>query len=167
MSQAPMNARRVLFVCLGNICRSPLAEGAFRRAVEMRGLGADFEIDSAGSGDWHLGAPPDARAQRAAARRGIDISGLRARQTSAADMAAFDHILAMDRANHADLRRLAGARHAHKVRLLLEHCPQTELAEVPDPYYGEEGDFEHALDLIEAATDALLTHITAAPGKCK
>ncbi|MGR3983885.1 MAG: low molecular weight phosphotyrosine protein phosphatase [Gammaproteobacteria bacterium] len=159
-----MAARRVLFVCLGNICRSPLAEGAFRRAVESRGLGARYEIDSAGTGDWHLGAPPDPRAQRAGARRGIDISGLRARRASAADMAAFDHILAMDRANHADLLRLAGAPHRHKVRLLMEYCPRRELDEVPDPYYGGDAGFDRALDLIEVAADALLAHIEGAPG---
>ena len=150
---------RVLFVCLGNICRSPLAEGAFRRAVEARGLGAQFEIDSAGTGDWHIGAPPDARAQRAGARRGIDISGLRARQTSAADMAEFDHIVAMDRANHADLVRLAGARHRAKVRLFLQDCPQADEEEVPDPYYGDDAGFDRALDLIELAAEALLAQL--------
>ena len=95
-----MLVSRVLFVCLGNICRSPTAEGMFRKTVHSRGLDRQFEIDSAGTGDWHIGAPPDHRAQRAAARRGIDLSGLRARQADAADMARFDYIIAMDRDNH-------------------------------------------------------------------
>ena len=96
-----MPVHRVLFVCLGNICRSPTAEGVFRKTVEARGLHREFEIDSAGTGDWHIGAPPDRRARQAAARRDIDLSGLRARQTDAGDMAAFDYIIAMDHDNYA------------------------------------------------------------------
>jgi len=161
MTPAPPTVHRVLFVCLGNICRSPTAEGVFRRLVEARELGARFEIDSAGTGDWHLGAPPDRRAQHAAARRGIDLSGLRARQTSAADMAKFDYIIAMDRANHADLTRLAGARHRHKVRLLLASSPHLGRDEVPDPYYGGDPGFDRVLDLIEAASRDLLEYIVA------
>jgi len=144
-----VTVHRVLFVCLGNICRSPTAEGVFRAAVEARGLESRFEIDSAGTGDWHIGAPPDHRAQRAAARRGVDLSRLRARQIAADDMAKFDHIIAMDAANYADLTRLAGPRHRHKVRLLLADSALGE--EVPDPYYGGAAGFDRALDLIEAA----------------
>ena len=150
---------RVLFVCLGNICRSPTAEGVFRKVVESRGLDAGFEIDSAGTGDWHIGAPPDRRARDAAARRGIDLSGLRARQTGATDMAVFDYIIAMDRDNYADLQRTAGAQHQHKVHLFLDLSPNTELDEVPDPYYGGEQGFDQALDLIELACNDLLDHI--------
>lgn len=154
----PAAVHRVLFVCLGNICRSPTAEGVFRHAVEARGLGPQFEIDSAGTGDWHLGAPPDRRAQLAAARRGVDLSGLRARQVSAEDLARFDHIIAMDAANHADLTRLAGPRHRHKVRLLLAGAAA---GDVPDPYYGDRHGFDRALDLIEAACAELLDHLAA------
>ena len=147
---------RVLFVCLGNICRSPTAEGVFRKAVDARGLRNRFHIDSAGTGDWHIGAPPDRRAQHAAARRGVDLSQLRARQTSAGDMAKFDHIIAMDRANYASLTQLAGAQHRHKVRLLLDASPDIADDEVPDPYYGGAHGFDQALDLIEQACDDLL-----------
>ena len=156
-----MTVHRILFVCLGNICRSPTAEGVFRKAVESRGLAQRFDIDSAGTGDWHIGAPPDHRATSAAARRGIDLSGLRARQTHADDMAAFDYIIAMDRANYASLTRLAGAQHRHKVRLFLDLSPHIELDEVPDPYYGGEHGFDQALDLIEQASNDLLDHIVA------
>lgn len=154
-----MTVYRVLFVCLGNICRSPIAEGVFRKTVESRGLHRQFEIDSAGTGDWHIGSPPDRRAQRAAARQGVDLSGLRARQTSAADMAAFDYIIAMDRANYTSLTRLAGAQHRHKVHLFLDLSPDTDGDEVPDPYYGGDYGFDQALDLIEQACAGLLDHI--------
>ncbi len=159
-----MIVHRVLFVCLGNICRSPTAEGVFRKTVESRGLAGRFEIDSAGTGDWHLGAPPDHRAQRAAARRGIDLSGLRARRISAADLAAFDHLIAMDRDNHASLTRLAGAQHRHKVRLFLELSPGIDGDEVPDPYYGGEPGFDRALDLLEQASRDLHDHLSPADG---
>lgn len=155
----PATVHNVLFVCLGNICRSPTAEGVFRKIVESRGLARRFAIDSAGTGDWHIGAPPDERAQRAAARRGIDLSALRARQVDAADLAAFDYIIAMDCANRADLLRLAEARHRHKVHLFLDLSPNIDRDEVPDPYCGGEGDFEQALDLIEQASHNLLDHI--------
>ena len=156
-----MPVHRVLFVCLGNICRSPLAEGVFRKSVEARALDRahEFQIDSAGTGDWHIGAPPDHRAQHAAARRGIDLSGLRARQADADDMNAFDYIIAMDNANYASLRRLAGARHRHKVHLFLALCPDIDRDEVPDPYYGDAQGFDEVLDLIEQACEGLLEHI--------
>ena len=158
-----MPVHRVLFVCLGNICRSPLAEGVFRKSVEARALDKkfphEFKIDSAGTGDWHIGAPPDPRAQHAAARRGIDLSGLRARQADADDMNAFDYIIAMDHANYASLRRLAGARHRHKVHLFLALCPDIDRDEVPDPYYGDAQGFDEVLDLIEQACEGLLAHI--------
>ena len=154
-----MIVSRVLFVCLGNICRSPTAEGMFRKTVHSRGLDRQFEIDSAGTGDWHIGAPPDHRAQRAAARRGIDLSGLRARQADAADMARFDYIIAMDRDNHTSLTHLAGAQYRHKVHLFLDLSPGTDQDEVPDPYYGDEHGFDQALDLIEQASADLLAHI--------
>ena len=150
---------RVLFVCLGNICRSPTAEGVFRNAVHGRGLQRAFEIDSAGTGDWHIGAPPERRAQQAAARRGIDLSGLRARQVNADDLTRFDCLIAMDRDNYASLRRLAGAQHRHKVHLFLDFSPRIERDEVPDPYYGGEPGFDQALDLIEQASNDLLDYL--------
>ena len=154
-----MTVYRVLFVCLGNICRSPTAEGVFRQTVESRGLNQRFDIDSAGTGDWHIGSPPDSRAQSAAARRGIDLSNLRARQTSAADMAAFDYIIAMDRSNYVNLIHLAGEQYQHKIHLFLNLSPDCARDEVPDPYYGGDHGFDQVLDLIEQASKDLLDHI--------
>ena len=148
--------RRVLFVCLGNICRSPLAEGVFRALAEEAGLADGLVIDSAGIGDWHAGDPPDPRAQAAARSRGIDIGRQRARQVRAADFAAFDLLLAMDESNAEALRAIAPAPHAHKVRLLLDYAPELGLREVPDPYYGGDGGFAHVLDLVETAAGGLL-----------
>lgn len=154
-----MSVCRILFVCLGNICRSPTAEGVLRHLAAARGVAAHFEIDSAGTGDWHIGAPPDQRAQHAADRRGIDLSGLRARQTTAADSAAFDYLIAMDGDNYADLQHLAGAAHQHKVHLLLAFSARADRDDVPDPYYGGEQGFDLMLDLIERACDDLLDHL--------
>ncbi len=135
-------------VCLGNICRSPTAEAVLRRKLHAAGLGARVEVDSAGTGSWHIGSPPDARAQRHAARRGYDLSGLRARQVSADDFQRFDLILAMDRDNLADLQRLAPDEPARaELRLFAE-------VEVPDPYAGGPDGFERVLDLVEARCDA-------------
>ena len=161
----PLSVCRVLFVCLGNICRSPTAEGVFRKTVQSRGLDARFEIDSAGTGDWHINSPPDQRARRAAARRGVDLDALRARQISAADLAAFDYLIAMDRDNYADLQRLAGAQHQHKVHLFLSFSAGAERDEVPDPYYGGAQGFDQVLDLIERASSDLLDHIIKAQQK--
>ncbi len=152
---------RILFVCLGNICRSPMAEGVFRSELARRGLLERVEVDSAGTSDWHVGEPPDPRARRAAARRGHDISALRGRQATRRDMAAFDLILAMDRENLEHLKRLAGPEHAHKVRLFLEFAPQRVEDEVPDPYYGGEEGFEYVLDLLEEAARGLADHVEA------
>jgi protein-tyrosine phosphatase len=135
---------RVLMVCLGNICRSPTAEGVLRAKLHSAGLGRAVEVDSAGTGSWHVGSPPDARSQRHAARRGYDLSALRARQVSADDFHRFDLILAMDHDNLADLQRLApdGAVRA-ELRLFAD-------AEVPDPYSGGAEGFERVLDMVEA-----------------
>jgi protein-tyrosine phosphatase len=152
---------RILFVCLGNICRSPMAEGVFRSELARRGLDSLVEVDSAGTSDWHIGEPPDPRARRAAAARGHDISALRGRQATRRDMAEFDLILAMDRENLEHLRRLAGPQHAGKVRLFLEFAPDTPEEEVPDPYYGGEEGFEYVLDLLEAAARGLADHVEA------
>ena len=130
---------RVLFVCLGNICRSPLAEAAFR--VEAARIGLNAEADSAGTGDWHRGEPPDRRAIAAARRHGVDISDLRARQVQPEDFERFDHIIALDGENLADLRaiRLEGSR--ARLSLLLDHVPGREGEAVADPYYGDDSDF--------------------------
>lgn len=130
----------VLFVCLGNICRSPLAEAAFRAEAERIGL--DAEADSAGTGDWHVGNPPDRRAQAAALRNGVDISGLRARQVCAEDFRRFDHIVALDESNLRNLKTLrpTGARAA--LSLLLDHVPGRGGQAVADPYYGDDAGFD-------------------------
>ncbi len=151
---------RILLVCLGNICRSPMAEGVLRRMAEEAGLDDALIIDSAGTGDWHVGHPPDQRALAAISKRGIDISDLRARQVGPEDFARFDLLLAMDRDNRADLLDMAPTpEDARKVRLFLDFAPETGVAEVPDPYYGGRQGFETVLDLIEAASRGLLDHI--------
>ena len=133
-------AVRVLFVCLGNICRSPLAEAAFRAEAER--LSLDVEVDSAGTGDWHVGHPPDRRARAVAARNGVDIGHLRARQIHAGDFDRFDHIVALDAANLADLLNLRPPQARAHVSLLLDHVPGREGEAVADPYYGEDSHFD-------------------------
>jgi protein-tyrosine phosphatase len=150
---------KVLFVCLGNICRSPMAEGVFRKLLEREGLAHRVEVDSAGTGDWHRGAPPDPRAREAAGRRGVDISGQRARQAKRGDFERFDYVLAMDRDNHADLGGIAPPGREDRLRLFLDFAPGLEARDVPDPYYGGPAGFETVLDMIEAAAEGLLAHI--------
>ena len=154
-----MAAQRILFVCMGNICRSPTAEGVFRHLINQSGVEDRFEIDSAGTGDWHTGSAPDNRAQQAARARNIDLSTLRARQVRADDFVYFDTIIAMDKDNRDRLEDLAGEAHQHKVRLLLEFLDHTEELEVPDPYYGGETGFDRVLDLIEEACEQLLSKL--------
>ena len=154
---------KVLFVCLGNICRSPTAEGVFTRLVTEAGLEERIVIDSAGTGDWHVGLPPDERASEAAARRGYDLSALRARQVSASDFAGFDYILAMDEENVQALKALAPKEHAHKVRLFTDFS-STPTGAVPDPYYGGADGFERVLDLVEDAARGLLGHLRECAG---
>jgi len=150
---------RVLFVCLGNICRSPMAEGVLRKLVEEAGLADRVEIDSAGTHAYHVNEPPDPRAQAAAARRGIDISRLRGRQVQREDFARFDYILAMDEENYAHLQARCPPGHAHKTRLFLEYATRATTRVVPDPYYGGESGFDRVLDLIEDAAAGLLAEI--------
>ena len=150
---------RILFVCLGNICRSPMAEGLFRRELERRGIDHLVEVDSAGTGSWHIGEPPDERAQRAIARRGVDISGLRGRQVKRADLDAFDLILAMDAENLSDLMALADEEQMQRIRLFMEFAPAMGTREVPDPYFGGEEGFEHVLDLLQEAARGLADHV--------
>jgi protein-tyrosine phosphatase len=145
---------KILFVCLGNICRSPTAEGVVRGIAAREFPGVPLEVDSAGTADYHVGEPPDRRSVAAARRRGYDIAGLRARQVTAADFSNFDHVLAMDRANLTELER-TGARGRARVGLFMEFA-RGEEAEVPDPYYGGIEDFERVLDLCEAGARGLL-----------
>lgn len=154
---------RLLFVCLGNICRSPSAEGVMRALVEQAGLAERVALDSAGTGSWHLGSPPDERATAAAQARGVTLAGS-ARQVRQDDFFDFDLIIAMDRSNLGELRRLApGERERAKVVLLREFDPASEgeQLDVPDPYYGADGGFEEVLDLVEAACEGLLAKIAA------
>lgn len=149
-----MNERiRILFVCLGNICRSPTAEVVFRTAAARAGIAHHVEIDSAGTGEWHVGNPPDYRAIAHAAKRGYDLTSLRARQVSVADFDRFHWILAMDHANLDDLRELRPQGHSGQLRLFLE-AAGSPTHEVPDPYDGGPEGFERMLDLIEPASDA-------------
>jgi protein-tyrosine phosphatase len=154
-----MAKRRLLFVCLGNICRSPMAEGAFRRVAEQEGVAHLFEIDSAGLGDWHVGQAPDARAQSAARQRGIDISVQSARQVTHADYTRFDFLLAMDGSNLAELTQLAPKDARHKIRRFLDFAPHAGTQDVPDPFFGGREGFDHALDLIEHAARGLLADL--------
>lgn len=149
----------VLFVCLGNICRSPLAEAAFRRESER--LGLEVEIDSAGTGDWHIGFPPDPRATAVAARNGIDISDLKARLVTADDFRRFDHIVALDSKNLADLEALRPADGTARLSLLLDHVDGREGQAVADPYYGEESHFDTAWDDVSAGAEGLARRIAA------
>lgn len=154
-----MVQHRLLFVCLGNICRSPMAEGVFRRVAEEEGALHLFELDSAGMGDWHVGQAPDHRAQEAARGRGIDISAQAARQVRESDFAAFDLVLAMDGSNYDELTQLAPKDARHKIRRFLDFAPHAGTKDVPDPFFGESDGFDHALDLIEEAARGLLADL--------
>jgi protein-tyrosine phosphatase len=156
MSQKP--AVRVLFVCLGNICRSPSAEGVFRSLLEREQLASVVQVDSAGTHAYHVGSPPDGRAQEAALRRGVDLSGLRGRRAGPEDIEAFDHILAMDRENFVNLVSIAGG-HEEKIHLFMEYSQRFDETEVPDPYYGGANGFERVLDMIEDASEGLLLEL--------
>jgi protein-tyrosine phosphatase len=162
-----MTKHRLLFVCLGNICRSPMAEGVFRRVAEEEGVAHLFEIDSAGLGDWHVGQAPDTRAQAAARRRGMDISGQSARQVARGDFARFDLLLAMDGSNIEELVQLAPKSERHKIRRFLDFAPHVDTRDVPDPFFGDHEGFDHALDLIEEAARGLLAELTGAKTKTK
>lgn len=149
----------VLFVCLGNICRSPTAEGVFRKLVADAGLHQRVRIDSAGTAGYHEGHPPDARAVAAAAARGFVLDGIRARRVAAEDFEIFDLILAMDEDNLVDLRRVAPENSRAELRLLLEYSPGPGITAVPDPYYGGRNGFEQVLDLVADACAGLLEEL--------
>ncbi|MGB1140950.1 MAG: low molecular weight protein-tyrosine-phosphatase [Halioglobus sp.] len=150
----------VLFVCLGNICRSPTAHGVFEALAENQGV--DVYVDSCGTGSWHVGEPPDTRATAEAAQRGYDLSPLRARQVSARDFSTFDYILAMDEQNLSDLEQMRPGDFAGHLGLFLDFAPNPGRREVPDPYYGGPRGFAEVLDLVEAASAGLLDDIAGA-----
>jgi protein-tyrosine phosphatase len=154
-----LGEHRILFVCMGNICRSPTAEVVFRTRAERAGLGDRVTVASAGTGDWHVGMPPDPRAIAHAAKRGYDLAALRARQVVADDFERFDWILAMDQVNLRDLRALRPPSFAGRLGLFLDFVPHLGLRDVPDPYYGAALHFERVLDLVERASDGLILQL--------
>jgi protein-tyrosine phosphatase len=152
---------RVLFVCMGNICRSPTVEGVFKAIVGKEFPGRLIHIDSAGTHAYHVGQPPDPRAQRAALRRGIDLSPLRARRIAEVDFSNFDLVLAMDRLNVAVMHEVCPPELRARIRLLMEFAPAIDREDVPDPYYGGSNGFEYVLDLAEEAAAGLVAHLRA------
>jgi len=154
-----METVKVLFVCMGNICRSPTAQGVFGKLVADKNLSGTVLIDSAGTHAYHVGEPPDSRASAAAQRRGIDLTGQKARRVQEADFEAFDYVLAMDRSNYEDLAGLCLPEYRSRLHLFLEFAPELGMEDVPDPYYGGATGFERVLDLIEAAAGGLLANI--------
>lgn len=148
----------VLFVCMGNICRSPIAQGVFEDLLRREGLDDEVFVDSAGTGAWHAGEPPDARAQESASNRGLDLSGQRARRVTLEDCQNFDYVIAMDRDNYQSVAALCRNSQA-EVRLLLDYAPDSPQQEVPDPYYGGPNGFEHVLELVEESVLGLLDDV--------
>jgi len=155
---------KVLFVCLGNICRSPTAEGVFRKVVERADLLNRIEIDSAGTHAYHVGEPPDRRAQAAARRRGVELGNLRGRQAKRTDIEQFDYILAMDEENYQNLLAICPTGMETKIRLFLEFASSRTERDVPDPYFGGDQGFERVLDMIEEASEGLLAHLRTQHG---
>lgn len=154
-----MSKISVLFVCMGNICRSPTGQGVFERLLAERGLEGRVQADSAGTHAYHVGEPPDRRAAAAAARRGIDLSRQRARRVRHEDFVHFDYVLAMDTSNLEDLSAICPDAHAHKLFRLMDFAPEMVEQDVPDPYYGGPQGFEHVLDLVEAGVEGLIEDI--------
>lgn len=151
-----MEKIKVLFVCMGNICRSPTAEGVFNATLVRHELTEVFEVDSAGTHAYHVGDAPDLRAQKAARDRGVELKHLRARRVTEADFENFDHILVMDDENHAIMVQACPEDHRHKIRHFLEYAPHLSQREVPDPYYGGGYGFERVLDMVEAAAEGFI-----------
>ncbi len=149
----------VLFVCLGNICRSPTSEGVFRNLAGVRQPELAIRVDSAGTAGYHIGHPPDQRAIAAAAKRGVDIAHLRARRISRLDFDRFDYVVGMDFQNYRDLKSMAPADYRGKICLFMDFAANWETREVPDPYYGDVHGFEQALDMIEDASAGLIEDI--------
>ncbi len=148
---------KVLFVCMGNICRSPISQGVFENVLRREGLEREVEVDSAGTGDWHVGRPPDERALRSADLRGLDIGHLRARQVTPEDCRIFDYVLTMDEENYRAVSAICGG--SAEVRPFLDFATGSPEREVPDPYFGDPGGFEHVLDLVEEASEGLIEEI--------
>lgn len=150
---------KVLFVCMGNICRSPTAQGVFAKRVREANLEHLIEIDSAGTHAYHVGEPPDSRAQKSAQKRGVDLSALRARRALEEDFEKFDYVLAMDRDNYEGLQAICPIGAEYKLHMFMSYAPNLEYDEVPDPYYGGPTGFERVLDMIEEAAAGLLQDI--------
>ena len=156
MSATP--ARSILFVCMGNICRSPMAEAMFRHKATLRGVESEFQIDSAGTGGWHAGDPPDDRMRRTAQRNGVELTGA-ARQVVAGDFTEFDLIVYMDDDNHVNLLSMGAP--SDRLRRMLDYHPDDDAVDVPDPYYGRADGFQHVFDLLDHACDQLLDQLLA------
>ena len=150
---------KVLFVCMGNICRSPTADGVFRALVQSEGLDDAISIDSAGTHAYHVGKPPDERAQETARSRGIELSDLVARRVEAGDFSVFDYVVAMDQDNYMALSEICPDPHVDKIHMFMDFAPQMRTREVPDPYYGGAAGFERVFDLVDAAANGLLEEI--------
>ena len=160
--QIDMNTNKrikVLFVCMGNICRSPTAHGVFRHLVQQSNLSHLIETDSAGTHAYHVGEAPDKRSSATAKQRGIDLSDLRARQVNLGDLYEYDYVLAMDHDNYHRLTQLSTPELRHKIQLFLSYAPHLNEQAVPDPYYGGAQGFDHVFDLVQAASEGLLVHI--------
>lgn len=154
-----MNQLNVLFVCMGNICRSPTGQGVFEKKLQDAGIEHRVFVDSAGTHAYHIGESPDRRSSMAALKRGIDLSSQRARKVELIDFENFDYVLAMDRSNLSDLLSICPQQHQHKVKLFLSYATEVQEQDVPDPYYGGGQGFEHVLDLVEAAAEGLLEDV--------
>jgi protein-tyrosine phosphatase len=154
---------KVLFVCMGNICRSPTAHGVFQSLVDEQGLGESIQVDSAGTHSYHIGSPPDLRSQAMAQSRGIDLTGLRARRFVTTDFTEFDYLLGMDHANLADMLALKPDATGARVKLMLDYSDRFEQQEIPDPYFGEDG-FDLVFDMIDDAARGLLRDIRSQHG---
>lgn len=151
--------KRILFVCMGNICRSPTAEGVFKHLVRQRCLDGEIEVDSAGTHGYHVGEAPDTRTQRAAASRGYDLSNIRARKVAPQDLDYFDLVLAMDRHNIDSLEAISSPEHRQKIKLFMNYSKSFDDDEVPDPYYGLGHGFDLVLDMVEDASRGLLDEV--------
>lgn len=153
----------ILFVCLGNICRSPLAEGIFRKKINEQGIAHLFHVDSCGTGDYHIGQLPDPRTTKNAVTNGVTLAH-RCRQITTEDLLLFDHILAMDENNHRNILMLEGAHmHTNKIRLMRSFDSHTAEQNVPDPYYGNEKEFQEVFEILDRCTDGLLTFLRSTP----
>jgi protein-tyrosine phosphatase len=155
----------VLFICMGNICRSPTAHGVFRALVEREGLSDSIVTDSAGTIAYHVGEPPDRRARETAVKRGIDLSDLRARRAISEDFECFDYLMAMDRDNYRDLMAICPPGYEDRLHLFMDFAPQRPEKEVPDPYYGGVAGFDRVFDMVEEASRGLLDHILQQHGR--